>query len=93
MDLILALLLYWNVPTTRVDGMPLYSNEISHYEMYYNGAYYDQTANTQMEVTGYGDFQVRTVDIEGQVSDFSNTVSVTQEKGKPSAPGQLRKNR
>ena len=91
-DLLLALMLYWNPPTTREDGEALYSNEIAYYEMFYNGEYYDQTTSTQMNVEGYGDFTVRVVDTDGQVSDFSNVVTVSRTKGKPGAPGQLRKN-
>ena len=93
LELALALMLYWDAPTTRADGMPLYSNEIGHYEMYYNGAFYDSTTLTEMDVVGYGDFKVRVVDTDGVASDFSNVVSVTQDKGKAAAPGQLRKQR
>ena len=95
MDLIIAILLaltlYWDAPTTREDGTALYSNEISHYEMFHNGTLRNTTEGTQMEVYDYGDYQVRAVDIDGQISELSNTVTHVRVKGKPSAPGQLRK--
>ena len=82
---------YWDAPTHREDGLPLYSNEIAYYVMFYNGEFYDQTTQLEMNVEGYGDFTVRVVDVDGLPSEFSNTVNVTREKGKAKAPGQLRK--
>lgn len=92
-EFLMAIMLYWDAPTMRTDGTPLYSNEISFYEMYHNGEYYDSTKLTEMEVTSYGDYQVRCVDTEGRYSEFGNIVTYQREKGNPSAPGQLRKQR
>ena len=93
LELALALMLYWDAPTQREDGEPFHSNEIEHYEMFYNGELYDVTNLTEMNVEGYGDFKVRVIDIDGVASDFSNVVTVSRVKGKAKAPGQLRKQR
>ena len=90
-SMLMGLLLGWDQPETRVDGQPLYTTEISHYELYLNGEYYDQTTGLQLEVSAYGDYQVRCIAVDGTVSEFSNTVTHAVVKGRPTAPGQLRK--
>ena len=85
------IMLYWDAPTQREDGTAIYSNEIAYYEMYHNGSLYLSTEALQMDVVEYGDYEVRAIDTDGQISEFSNVISYPRVKGKPGAPGQLRK--
>lgn len=90
---LIAASLYWNAPTTREDGAPLPPEEISHYEMTHDGQFYDTTTETTMEVSAEGVYRIRCVDIYGESSLDSNSVTVSSKKARPSPPGQLRKNR
>ncbi len=87
------IVLYWDAVTHREDGTPVEPNEVAYYEMFHNGQLYVSTPDLQVDVTDYGDYQVRAVGTDQQRSEMSNTVTYTKEKGKLNAPGQLRKNR
>ena len=71
--------LAWNSPTERADGTPLPISEISHYDLYADGALLtavpggDTTIQSDMS-PGEHCFAMKTVDTGGRESVFSNEV-------------------
>jgi len=69
--------LTWDSPTERVDGTPLPISEISHYDLYADGALLtavpggESTFQSSME-PGEHCFAMRAVDTDGRESVFSN---------------------
>lgn len=69
--------LTWTSPTERADGTPLPISEISHYDLYADGAFLtevpggDSTFSSQM-APGEHCFAMKTVDTDGGESVFSN---------------------
>ena len=77
-DLLAALVLTWSVPTEREDGTPLGEGEIIGYEMYRDGeplVTIEPDVHT-LEVSEDGDYTVRAIDSDHQVSEHSNVVAV-----------------
>jgi len=92
-ELLAALVLTWSVPTEREDGTPLGEGEIIGYEMYRDGeplVTIEPDVHT-LEVSEDGDYTVRAIDSDHQVSEHSNVVAV-KIRARLTAPG-LRKQR
>ena len=89
-ELLLALTLYWDAPTERVDGTPLPATEIAGYQVYRDSESLEITEELSLKIDGKGEYSVRCIDTDGLVSEFSNSIFV---KGNPNPPGQLRKNK
>jgi hypothetical protein len=93
-ELLAAIVLTWTAPIDRENGVPLVEGEIDSYEMYRDGEHYATVDGSvlELDVSDDGEYTVRAVDSDFQISEHSNVVSV-QHKGKIGAPGQLRKRR
>ena len=90
LNLLMALTLSWDAPTEREDGTPLPNEEISGYEVLLNGQSYILTPELELNITEKGTYTVKCIDTDGLKSEHSEAISV---KGKPLAPGQVRKNK
>jgi len=72
----------WTSPTERADGTPLPISEISHYDLYADGALLtavpggDSTFQSSMD-PGEHCFAMKTVDTDGRESVFSNEACKT----------------
>lgn len=87
--------LVWDAPTTRTDGTALPLSEIDHYEMQVNGTFYDtaSASSSTMDIgSATGTFRIRCCDVYADCSEWSNELVISAGgRGKPNAPGQLRK--
>ena len=79
MSWLAAVLLAWSLPDTREDGTSFAVSDVSHYNVYRNGEYYDTTHARSYEATRAGTYQVQCVDTLSLESALSNKIRI---KGK-----------